>query len=274
MLTLLLLWISGIGFAQNENALLWKITGNANEQPSYVFGTMHIMCEEDYFFPQQITEALQRCSAYYAEIDFTNTQALFALQKAMRTTVPLQERISTEDYQKLSELLEEKLQTSITTFEYSPLSIILSSITLKTISCQGKTKTYEIDLLQKALIQKMRVGGLEAAQDQFELLEQMTTAATLIKTLEEPNAAHEAHKMVELYKEQKIDALEQLTAILEATDREEIVIKRNEQWAKDVPRIMKQQPTFFGVGAAHLGGEHGLLQLLRLQGYTVEPVFF
>ena len=34
-----------------------------------------------------------------------------------------------------------------------------------------------------------------------------------------------------------------------------------------------EQPTFFGVGAGHLAGEFGLIQLLKNKGYTVTPVF-
>jgi uncharacterized protein YbaP (TraB family) len=39
-----------------------------------------------------------------------------------------------------------------------------------------------------------------------------------------------------------------------------------------MPAIMKQAPTFFAVGAGHLPGEKGVLQLLRNAGYTVEGV--
>lgn len=38
------------------------------------------------------------------------------------------------------------------------------------------------------------------------------------------------------------------------------------------PATMKAAPTFVAVGALHLPGEKGLLNLLKKQGYTVEPV--
>ena len=37
--------------------------------------------------------------------------------------------------------------------------------------------------------------------------------------------------------------------------------------------LIKKQATFIAVGAAHLGGEKGVLNLLKLKGYTIEPLF-
>ena len=53
---------------------------------------------------------------------------------------------------------------------------------------------------------------------------------------------------------------------------EVMIYGRNADWAKRLPAIMREKSTFLAVGAAHLPGERGLLQLLRAAGYTVEPV--
>ncbi|MDY5034870.1 MAG: TraB/GumN family protein, partial [Prevotella sp.] len=47
---------------------------------------------------------------------------------------------------------------------------------------------------------------------------------------------------------------------------------RNLNWAKLMPAIMGAKPTLFAVGAGHLCGEHGMIQLLRNAGYCVEAV--
>ncbi|MEZ5495489.1 MAG: TraB/GumN family protein [Gammaproteobacteria bacterium] len=39
-----------------------------------------------------------------------------------------------------------------------------------------------------------------------------------------------------------------------------------------IPEIAKQQVTLFAFGAGHLGGDVGVINLLREKGYTVEPV--
>jgi len=47
---------------------------------------------------------------------------------------------------------------------------------------------------------------------------------------------------------------------------------RNKDWMKHIPTYIKNKSTFIAVGAVHLSGEEGLIQLLRDAGYTVEPM--
>ena len=48
---------------------------------------------------------------------------------------------------------------------------------------------------------------------------------------------------------------------------------RNQNWASDMPAMMQTESILFAVGAGHLMGEKGLIELLRAKGYTVKPVF-
>ena len=57
-----------------------------------------------------------------------------------------------------------------------------------------------------------------------------------------------------------------------AEDEAALIYDRNADWLAKMPEIMASKPTFFAVGAAHLVGEKGVLQLLRNAGYTVEGV--
>ncbi len=51
-----------------------------------------------------------------------------------------------------------------------------------------------------------------------------------------------------------------------------LVSDRNRDWMKHIPTYIKSKSTFIAVGALHLPGEDGLIQLLRDAGYTVEPM--
>ena len=261
-----------LAFAQNQNALLWKISGNGIEKPSYIFGTMHAICEEDYFFPDYVDQAFHATNAFFAEIDFSDTMSLLAVQELMKTEVPLKERMTAEEYENLEKLLDEKLNVAISKFEFNSFSMILSTITIKSFHCPGKVKTYELELFQKALMSQKQLGGLESVQEQFEILEKSITAQTIIKTLEQSDASETSEKLVSLFKKQDIDALEETMNEFNPDQKEELLTNRNVRWAKEIPTIISKGPTFFGVGAAHLGGEMGVLQLLRKQGFVVEPI--
>ena len=53
---------------------------------------------------------------------------------------------------------------------------------------------------------------------------------------------------------------------------EALIYSRNRNWAEKLVKIMPERTCLVCVGAGHLPGPQGLLQLLRDKGYTVEPM--
>lgn len=88
--------------------------------------------------------------------------------------------------------------------------------------------------------------------------------ARLVEFLEnEPTELAKLNKSVGAFKAQDVDAAAKATGahVSQAT---------LEAWAAKVQTVMAEKPTFFVVDAANLGGENGLLQLLRNAGCKVE----
>lgn len=88
--------------------------------------------------------------------------------------------------------------------------------------------------------------------------------ARLVEFLEnEPTELAKLNKAVGAFKAQDVDAAAKATGahVSQAT---------LEAWAAKVQTVMAEKPTFFVVDAANLGGENGLLQLLRNAGCKVE----
>ena len=86
-------------------------------------------------------------------------------------------------------------------------------------------------------------------------------------------------ELVKAYYDKDLDAIEKLGDMklndeCDSTDEEDeiLVYGRNREWLAKMPAIMQEKPTFFAVGAAHLIGEKGVLQMLRNAGYDVNPV--
>ena len=67
---------------------------------------------------------------------------------------------------------------------------------------------------------------------------------------------------------------DKLNSSCDATDEENdrLIYNRNRKWLAEMPMMMKQNPTFFVVGAGHLVGDEGVLEGLRKAGYTVTGV--
>jgi uncharacterized protein len=84
----------------------------------------------------------------------------------------------------------------------------------------------------------------------------------------------EFKKLVAIYKQQDVEGLFKLTtASPELMDAQnDLLVKRNNNWIPVMQKNMEAKACFFAVGAAHLGGDIGVINLLRKQGYTVKPV--
>lgn len=275
LLTIVTVLISSFGFSQNENALLWKVSGNGLEKPSYVFGTIHMICQDDYFLNENVSQALKNSEALFTEINFGNMEEMLLMQKSVQTDIPLKERISEKKYKKLESLLKEKLNTEIISLEKLSEAGIASMIMMKSFSCDN-IKMYEIELLQKAMSEKKQLGGLETVKEQLKIMEDHLNIDACIKMLEELKSSEDSNrKMVELYKAQNIDELLQLlnsSSYMNEKAYHEFVVNRNNNWVTKMPELMKNKSVFFAVGAAHLGSKDGVLDLLRKNGYTVEAL--
>lgn len=82
--------------------------------------------------------------------------------------------------------------------------------------------------------------------------------------------------MVLLYKSKDIDKLYRMSISDDVFGKYENVLlnKRNNNWISPMAKEMEAMPTFFAVGAGHLGGPNGIITLLRKKGYKVSAVMY
>lgn len=275
LFTISFVLIGIIGFAQNKNSLLWKVSGNGLEKPSYIFGTIHMICEDDYFMSDKVVKALNESDELVTEINFGNIEEMMMIQGAMQTDISLKDRISEKQYNKLSTLLSDKLDVDIMLFDKASESSIASFITSKGFQCEN-FKMYELEFIQMAMASQKTLGGLESISEQMKIMEDHLNIDESIKMLEEMGTdADSNEEMISLYKEQNIDELLDLikdSSYMNPKAYDEFVVNRNNNWVKKMPEIMKSRSVFFAVGAAHLASKDGILDLLRKAGYKVESL--
>ena len=262
--------------AQDESSLLWKIEGNGLEKPSYIFGTIHMICQEDYIMTDKIQNTLKNVDAYYAEINFSDANNMAIMQKSMMSEIPLSKRLSAEKYNELKTLLSDVVNLDIKQFENFSDAAIVSMITFKGFPC-AEFKMYEMELLQSVMHEKKKLGGLETVEEQMRIMNNSLGIDAIFQMLKDikTEGFESTRMMVELYKNQNIQGLYEYMKKASYMNNEvynEILLKRNHNWLKEMPKIMKSTSTFFAVGAAHLGGENGVINLLQQKGYKVTPV--
>lgn len=263
-------------FAQDNKSLLWEISGKGLEKPSYVFGTIHMICQEDYIMTETIQNTLKNVDAFYAEIDFSNPENMAVLQQSMMSETPLSQRLNNEQYQELQQLLKEVVDLDITQFEHLTDAAIVSMVTFKSFPCTD-FKMYEMELLQTAAAAEKKMGGLETAAEQMEILGKSLGIDAVFEMLSDlkKDGFKSTKEMVALYTNQDVQGLyDYMKKSSYMTDEvyNEMLTKRNHNWINEMPALMKNQSVFFAVGAAHLSGNNGVLKLLKDNGYTVKPV--
>lgn len=268
-------------FAQtsSSNSLLWKVSGKNLSKPSYIFGTIHLICKDDYFFTPKMKEALESSKKLMLEVDLSDPNTATSMQSHLM--LPDGQKLkdffdSEEEYQTFAKQMKSQHDLDVDFFSQFKPFMLISMLSIKSQSCA--TESYEMSLMKMASQKNMEVDGLETSLSQLEIFDQMPKKDIknmLLSSLEAADSTnHEFANMIRFYKDQNIDAL--YTLITSSPDiaghETELISGRNIKWMNKLMIEMKDQTCFVAVGAGHLGGEKGLLQLLRQEGYTLEAV--
>ena len=267
--------------AATPKTLLWEISGNGLTTPSYVFGTIHALCPDDFKMPDAVIKRLMQTEQLSLEVDMDAPNFMAELMQS--ATLPagktLSAMLSPADYKILSNHLATTLQLDMKLFDnmkpFMLQSLLLSQIT----DC--KAVSYEQRLVEAAHAQGKEVIGVESIKEQLAAMDnlpQQLQTSMLIKTVKDMPAARASYlKLVKLYLAQDLDAIAEITKE-DLSEKEyqlyeqAFLVARNQRWIPVMEREARARPTFFAVGAGHLPGKQGILELLRMQGYTVKPV--
>ena len=273
-------FLFGISSAQtNEKSLLWKISGNGLKHHSYLYGTIHVTC--DATLPGKVKNALDKTDQLCLELDMddTNMQTEMMGGMMMKDGVTLQSLASKEDFEIVDAFLTKNLGFSAKMLNTLKPFMVSAMLYPKMISCE--MQSVEGELMKIAKEQKEETIGLETVTEQlnvFDAIPYQDQMNELVKTAKSDldKDRNELNKVLELYKTEDVEAMytftQQSENVLTSKFDEELLNSRNQNWIARISKIADNKATFFGVGAAHLGGEKGVINLLRKYGFTVEPV--
>lgn len=267
--------------AANGKSLLWEVSGNGLTTPSYFFGTMHLMCAEDAALNETIRSLIKRVDQIYLEVDMDNASELLTgiLNLGTKNGNTLRTSLSPENYNKVKTFFE-KYQPSISfsVLEQQPPLMISSSLFEILLPCEH-TNGVEMKIIDEAYQEKKPTKGLETVAFQssiFDSIPYNDQANDLVKSIDSLEKNRSAmNEMIAVYKAQDIEKLYTLSVNEESCTSsymELLLYKRNRNWVGQFAVIAKDTSTLFAVGAGHLGGDKGVLQLLKQQGYTIRPL--
>ena len=279
--------------------ILYKISGNGLTSPSYIVGTYHLASVSFVDSIPGIREAMANTQQTYGELvmsEMTSPDSLAMMQQAMMLPdgMTLEKLLSADEMNRLNSYIKKILGMDMTNpmlaqqmGKMTPTALSTSLSLLSFMKKSGEVDPQNLfdDYFQKeARAQGKGVGGLETMAFQIETIFKGMTLERQKELLmcQVDNATFMdmmAEDIVRAFYTQDINAIEKaMDAKLHNScdnspeEEDRMIYKRNADWLTKMPALMAQKPTFFAVGAGHLPGERGVLNLLRKAGYTVEGV--
>lgn len=263
-----------------ENSTLWKIEGNGLTQASYLFGTMHLTCDAN--LDDRVLNALENTKQLVLELDMDDPQmqANMVNGMMMKDGITASDLISEEDYKLLDEFLTKELGMGLSAGmnQMKPF-FIQASLYPKLVDCS--LESYEMELMSVTASQGEQTHGLETVEEQLKVFddipykEQLEDLVKMAKSNMEYDKKTMA-KMMKMYESEDIVGMLDMMNddyYRSVSDHQDLLLSnRNKNWIQKIEAFAKDTPTFFGVGAGHLAGKNGVIQLLRSKGYTVTPI--
>jgi len=268
-----------------EKALLWEISGNGIESPSYLFGTIHLACEGDVLMTDEIRTAFNKSSDLMLEIDMSDPKVLMEMMSIVNSNdgIALSEKLGEDLSNKVDKLLQEKKSSNLAMYENVNLQSFVMQMSLMGMNCQT-AGGYDLLFLQEAMQNFKSIKGLESIQTQIDLFMNQTEEESIEAIDYIVNNFSELEKqtsyIVELYKSKDIQGLydETKRSYDEAKysmggSLEDLLDNRNVNWIPVIEEQIKETSTFIAFGAGHLAGDKGVINLLREKGYTLTPIY-
>lgn len=270
-------------------SLLWEISGKGLKKPSYLFGTMHVSSKlafhlADSFFLgirnadvvalETNPESWQEDMSKY-ELSGNGYQSYSPYGAGSFMPVP-------SDYLRINTLRFYKYDKKVERALYSNPSTINN---LLYRSYGNETSDFEEDTYLDMYIYQCgkkwgkKVAGVEKYGESMKLMMEAYKDAAKDRNIKERSYdnddGYSSGKLQEAYRSGNLDWLDSINKYnsFSAAFDEKFLYRRNEIQASSIDSILRSgQSLFVGVGAAHLPGNRGVIEMLRREGYTLRPV--
>ena len=294
LIIVLFVLFSCTGGASNENgnSLLWKVSGNGLQKPSYLFGTHHLVPLSFLDSIPGIMVAFEETEQTVGELDMSNMAEM--QQKIMQAALMPQDTAYSSLLDNDEIALLDSMLRAVVGVGLNQLSQLKPAMLSNLISISLYQQYYpsmatgeNIDnyFQTEALKRSREVKGLETTEDQIHVLLNAQSlerqSELLICMVKHPSLLKsQMDELQTAYHSQDLNALHRLYEQelpddpCPSTEEEKKLINatRNNKWLEKLPGIMQEKSSFIAVGSLHLPGNEGLIEGLRAQGYHVEAV--
>ena len=262
-------------------ALLWEITGNGLTRPSYLFGTMHVSSKMVFHLSDSFYLGIRNSEMVALELDPQLWQdQLFRFQK-LHANLRTYTQGAPNDYLNEKSFQLEKYEDRLRA-ALSEEPTIINGLLYRTF--QPRADFEEDTYLDLYIYQTgKRFGKLATGVENYFETEKLILEANqdMLKERRKKVMRQDGESIYEMerksqeaYRQGDLDMLDSLERMMEFSEAymEKFLYRRNEIQANSIDSILKLHSLFVGVGAAHLPGRRGVIELLRRKGYFLRPI--
>lgn len=275
----------------NGKGIFWKIE-KSGVKPSWLLGSMHVTDPRVLTLPPRTQAAHDAADTIVIESDeiLDEKKASAALLMRPELTMftdgtTIEKLLSHDDYVRLEEGLK---QRGIPLAAVSRMRPWMISSVVALPGCEMARKARGVQFLDQkiatdAIAAGKQVKGLESLSEQLQAMAELPTEfhlKSLIETLALGSKMNDVvETMTDLYLSGDIDMTIPMLKTVSPDGKDEdsdyaafeqrIILDRNKVMAERAAPILANGNVFMAVGALHLPGEGGVVELLRKQGFTV-----
>lgn len=281
-----------------KNPFLWVVEKEGHT-PSFLYGTMHVPDDRVLALPDVVEQALDRCDAFYAELDMAPAN-MMKQQKIMM--IPngqpgLSKILPQETKDKVQKVLKKYGFPMAMLDRLQPwaLAMQLQSMDFLKDMLAGK-KPLDMALFERCKNAGKEVGGVEIVEEQVGVFSDLTQEESILfldqsaemMLMDKGDGKGLIEQMIEAYVSGDMDKLIALMDESSGADNEEelspemkalnekveakLLVDRNHRMAERMTKHMTENPDrcyYFAVGTAHYPGDEGVLKLLEKEGFTI-----
>jgi uncharacterized protein YbaP (TraB family) len=274
------------GTNASRQGLIWE--AQKADQIITLVGTMHVGVSPDEI-PKALWARLDQADTVVTEVDLAGmNSALIKRYLLLPEQQNLEQLLGAADWQRYRQIIGEAFPSNSQAQlqKMTALSACSKLMMAEALLAQKSSKANQdqasdggdqisIDqyIAEQAKEQQKTFHTFESLAEQFTLLEQVFTIEQLREMLED-SAENRSYyqKLSSSFKQGDLATIDAMVATMPVIQREVLLDQRNQNWGKKLDQLLSKQKTFIAIGAAHLGGPQGLLNILEAKGFRLKAL--
>jgi uncharacterized protein YbaP (TraB family) len=268
--------------------LLWRVE-RPGAAPSHLFGTMHSNHPDVTRLPEPVAAAFEAAQSLGLEV-VLNADAIGQMRAAMRLPGgDLESLLGRARFERVADVGWRYGVGAAALLELKPWAVMdlfsLPPAEFARQNARGAEPPLDLLLQHRAAARGMMIFGLERASEQIAVFDDLPVAEQIAfldaamtdyarihfwwTTMKEAYLARDVGAIYQLLSESALAEDHELALLFQ----ERLIDQRNERMVRRMTRRLGAGQAFIAVGALHLPGERGILNLLNRQGYAITRVY-